>query len=72
MNKHHIEDKIRQGYRVYDLEGILGKDPFDFEIDNLIEKLGPDKLGEVDSNNYLYIKTDPRWTDTSGQNRGKG
>lgn len=63
----NIEDQIRKGYRVYDLKEIIGKNPSARAIDDLIERLGPSKLGEIDSNNYLYVKTDPTWIDISGR-----
>jgi len=72
MRKHYIEDKIRQGYRVYNLKDLLGEYPTTGEIDKIIERLGPGKLGEVDSNDYLYVKTDPTWTDISKLSREKG
>lgn len=68
----NMEDKIRQGYRVYDLTRILGKEPSTRQIDEIIKKLGPGKFGEIDNNNYLYVKTDPTWTDILGRNRMRG
>lgn len=62
----HISDQIRKGYRVYDLREILGDYPRQSEVEELIEKLGPGKLGEVDENGYLYVKNDSKWTSISG------
>jgi len=69
--KNYIEDQIRKGYRVYDLKEILGETPMQSDIDNLIEKLGPNKLGEVDENGYLYVKTDQSWRNILGQRMEK-
>lgn len=67
----YISDQIRKGFRVYDLREILGDYPRQSEVDEIIEKLGPDKLGEVDENGYLYVKTDSKWTSISGLKMGR-
>lgn len=67
----YIDDRIRQGFRVYDLKEILGLYPFKSDIENLIDKLGPNKIVDLDGNGYLYVKNDNQWKDTSEQKMGR-
>lgn len=68
----YIEDMIRAGFRVYDLKEILGEHPFKSEIENLIDRLGPNKIVDLDENGYLYVKNDNQWKDTSEKRMGRG
>lgn len=67
----YIDDMIRAGFRVYDLKEILGEHPFKSEIENLIDRLGPNKIVNLDENGYLYVKNENKWKDTLGRKMEK-
>lgn len=67
----YIDDMIRAGFRVYDIKEILGEHPFKSDVENLIDKLGPNKIVNLDENGYLYVKNNNQWRDISERRMGR-